>query len=51
MTYEALIAECVEVVDAMEEVLPRIVSTDSILITEDLRRKVEMSAYRKGWKC
>ena len=47
--YEALFAEC-EAVEEAEEAKPkiaRIVLTDSCIITEEMRRRIEMNAYRR----
>jgi hypothetical protein len=47
--YEELFEECVSVVET-EESKPktaRIVLTDSCIITEEMRRRIEMNAYRR----
>ena len=47
--YDALFAECEAVVEA-EDAKPkvaRIVLTDSCIITDEMRRRIEMNAYRR----
>jgi len=49
MTLDALFAECEAAVEAEESKpkVARIVLVDSCIITPEMRRKIEMEAYRR----